>query len=331
METAYFKDIRQVILKDLNSANQSIKVAVAWFTNQDLFDKLCEKVNSGLDVEVIIIDDYINNGDYGLDFQEFINLGGKLRYGNLDNPMHHKFCVIDSSTLITGSYNWTYYAESRNEENVVLSNGRTFLVKQYVQEFERLKSTLNLVDVAVKRSIHEIETFDYFNVQEYLGYDLYFGGKQNSKVQQIETAARLLPNNRLIQQEYKKIAQKKLLKKTITSLGIEAIVNGVDGFFSVMIKKGTLVPCRKSGKFYTSENDQTSISVETYKGCDNLVVNNQSIGAFIVNDLPPKPEGKASITVTFKLSAKGVLTVAAKNNETGSQMEANYDVEKLVF
>ncbi len=47
METAYFDDIRQQILKELAKSQSSINVAVAWFTNHNLFDMLCNKIKEG--------------------------------------------------------------------------------------------------------------------------------------------------------------------------------------------------------------------------------------------------------------------------------------------
>src|SRR5688572_22572829 len=116
MTTALFKNIRPQILTEILKAEFEIKAAIGWFTNHDLFDALCEKVKEGLTVELIILNDYINNRVDGLDFQYFIDIGGNFYFGDEDRPMHNKCCIIDKKVLINGSYNWTYYAESRNEE-----------------------------------------------------------------------------------------------------------------------------------------------------------------------------------------------------------------------
>ena len=54
------------------------------------------------------------------DFQKFIDIGGHFYFSDTRNPMHNKFCVIDNKVLINGSYNWTYYAEDRNRENILI-------------------------------------------------------------------------------------------------------------------------------------------------------------------------------------------------------------------
>ena len=120
MVSVQFENIRKTILSELEVASEEIIVAVYWFTNQELFDKLIEKLASGVRVQVIIHNDYINNRDTGLPFQSIIDEGGEFYFSDSYNPMHNKFCVIDSKVLINGSYNWTYYAENRNRENNLL-------------------------------------------------------------------------------------------------------------------------------------------------------------------------------------------------------------------
>jgi phosphatidylserine/phosphatidylglycerophosphate/cardiolipin synthase-like enzyme len=120
MVIPFFSDIRQEIIKSLDEATEEILVAVYWFTNHDLFNKLCDKVREGKKVELIIHNDFINNRNAGLDFQAFIDIGGHFFFSDADNPMHNKFCVIDNKILINGSYNWTYFAENKNSENIPL-------------------------------------------------------------------------------------------------------------------------------------------------------------------------------------------------------------------
>ena len=119
MEKVYFKDIKNEIITGIAASQTELRIAVSWFTNEKIFDVLLAKLEHGVKITLVIIDDYINNGDYGLNFQKFIDKGGKLFYGKEENPMHHKFCIIDESILFTGSYNWTYFAEFKNHENVV--------------------------------------------------------------------------------------------------------------------------------------------------------------------------------------------------------------------
>ncbi len=156
IEVVYFSNIRNKLLAELNHAQKSINVAVAWFTNHELFNVLCEKLKHGVKVELVIINDFINNWEFGLPFQEFIELGGKLYFSKYPNVMHNKFCIIDDRTLLNGSYNWTYFAESRNDENLMLFKCKPLLIKQFKDEFERLKNNIGA----------ETQNITYFNISE---------------------------------------------------------------------------------------------------------------------------------------------------------------------
>lgn len=108
--------IQNAIQLELFKAKKSIKIAVAWFTNELLLQPLILKQQSGVSVEIIINDDEINRGrDTSLDFSELISAGGVLRWNTSNQLMHDKFCVIDDRVVITGSYNWTNKAEYNNE------------------------------------------------------------------------------------------------------------------------------------------------------------------------------------------------------------------------
>lgn len=331
MQTALFKNIRKELLNEIDKAQSQIKVAVAWFTNQDLFEKLCKKVLEGVNVELIVIDDYINNGDWGLDFQQFINNGGKLYYGKEENPMHHKFCIIDNSVMFNGSYNWTYYAESRNVENIIKFTNNVQLNEQFTSEFNRLKQTLTIAKVAIKREMTEMELLNFFSVKNYLAHDLLHKGKKKKEVKFVEAATRLLPKKESFLHEYKQLTEELIVKKTITALGFKSRINGIDNQFRIVIPKNTKVPTSKSTYTYTIHDNQTQILLHAYRGENRHILENTSIGSFLIADLPPKPGGQAGIEVTFVLDKNGVLVVKSRNLATNSYMEAEYHLENITY
>ena len=51
--------------------------------------------------------------------------------------MHNKFCVIDLSVVITGSFNWTAQAVQHNQENILFFENKD-IAKVYAEEFEKL-------------------------------------------------------------------------------------------------------------------------------------------------------------------------------------------------
>ena len=51
--------------------------------------------------------------------------------------MHHKIIVIDESTVITGSFNFTKSADQENDDNVLVVHNPD-LAKLYLQEFSSI-------------------------------------------------------------------------------------------------------------------------------------------------------------------------------------------------
>lgn len=137
---AIFENISSRIQEEINKAQKSIYIAVAWFTNKNIFDQLLIKAKDGCAIHLIISNDEINNNS-SINFEQLNKHKGKIyKIGNGDNElMHNKFCVIDYSTVITGSYNWSYKAEN-NFENIVINYNDTSLAEQFVNEFIQIKN-----------------------------------------------------------------------------------------------------------------------------------------------------------------------------------------------
>lgn len=138
---AYFKNIQDEILKEINKAEKSIYVAVAWLTDKVIFTALCEKAKAEIHVELLLIDDAINNDYASFDHNLLTDYGGKVFFVSPSKEgaiMHHKFCIIDGKTVITGSYNWSKKAQ-QNDENVVITSEASELGIRFLQEFNSIK------------------------------------------------------------------------------------------------------------------------------------------------------------------------------------------------
>lgn len=136
---AVFENIADRIKQEISKAQKSVFIAVAWFTNKNIFTELVRKANSGCSISLIISNDNINLNS-SIEFAQ-LNFGKSkvFKIGNGDTElMHNKFCVIDYSTVITGSYNWSYKAES-NFENVIITYNDTPLAEQFIDEFNNIR------------------------------------------------------------------------------------------------------------------------------------------------------------------------------------------------
>lgn len=138
---AHFSNIHKVIINHLEHAQSEIVAAIAWFTDRDIFEVLCKKAQAGIKVSVALIGDEINQGPGGLNFHRLSNLGGQLIFlppgSRNERTMHHKFCVIDRATVITGSYNWSHKARS-NDENITVVTDSTDFAGKYLDTFDSL-------------------------------------------------------------------------------------------------------------------------------------------------------------------------------------------------
>ena len=163
----YFQDIEALIKEKVAGAKSEIIIAVAWFTNHDIFSSLLSKVKE-VEIHLIVINDRINNRPSGLDFQKFVDSGGHFYFGSFESPMHNKFCIIDNSTLITGSYNYTYLAETINTENILLIHGTSDIISAYRDNFFD-----NIING--KRPIQNIEEYHLINPfkSDYFSYHTY--------------------------------------------------------------------------------------------------------------------------------------------------------------
>ena len=57
--------------------------------------------------------------------------------------MHHKFCIIDESIVITGSFNWTSQAVLYNQENILFYENSQ-IARKYIDEFHKLWSQFEI-------------------------------------------------------------------------------------------------------------------------------------------------------------------------------------------
>jgi len=132
-----FENIAERIEEEINKSQKDIYLAVAWFTNKNLFNSLVKKSKEGVKVILVISDNEINRNS-SINYNDIQKGESKLFWiGGDKSFMHNKFCIIDDYVVITGSYNWSYKAET-NFENVVITSGDGELATQFKKEINRI-------------------------------------------------------------------------------------------------------------------------------------------------------------------------------------------------
>nr|YP_010516983.1 Hsp70-type chaperone [Haslea provincialis]UXN44765.1 Hsp70-type chaperone [Haslea provincialis] len=104
-----------------------------------------------------------------------------------------------------------------------------------------------------------------------------------------------------------------LLDVTPLSLGVETL----GGVMTKIIARNTTIPVKKSEMFSTAVDNQTNVEIHILQGERELVAGNKSLGNFRLDGIPSADRGVPQIEVTFDIDVDGILSVKAKEKETG--------------
>ena len=317
--TPHFKEIRLNILKALEKANKSISVAVCWFTNEELFNLLCSKLTQGVKVELIILDDYINSNPFGCNFQDFISKGGNLYLSAVSNPMHNKYCIIDNEILINGSYNWTYFAETKNEENIIIFENCKELIQSFKIDFNRLKTINKKIDLYIPKPLLDYEkrnkenkSRNVFGSFNFLSNDLFLKAIETDNKLFYDAAKSIVPDNIIFQKKGVELQWENsiIFKSTLS----ESVKNDR---ICVIFPKGTSVPASSTANYTTVVDNQKSMDVNLLIGESDRASKNIQLRNYKLDGIPPLKAGEASIKAEYQISLDGNLQIIKHIHDTG--------------
>ena len=106
-----------------------------------------------------------------------------------------------------------------------------------------------------------------------------------------------------------------LLDVTPLSLGVETM----GGIMTKLIARNTTIPVKKSELFSTAADNQTNVEIHVLQGEREVANGNKSLGNFKLDGIPEAPKGRPQIEVTFDINVDGLLSVTAKENESGQE------------
>jgi molecular chaperone DnaK len=104
-----------------------------------------------------------------------------------------------------------------------------------------------------------------------------------------------------------------LLDVTPHALGIMTF----GSYFEELIPQNTTVPTHRTKIFTTSRDNQTAVKILVMQGESQRAEENELLGEFILTGLRRAPKGQVEIEVTFEINADGIVSVRAKDLETG--------------
>ncbi len=110
-----------------------------------------------------------------------------------------------------------------------------------------------------------------------------------------------------------------LLDVTPHTLGIMI----VGGYFEELIPQNSTVPTERSKIFTTVRDNQTAVKILVLQGESERAEENELLGEFVLTGLRKAPKGQIEVEVTFEINADGIVSVSAKDMETGLKQSIN--------
>lgn len=129
------QDCTSTIVGTIDQSKTEILVQAYGFTSKPIAEALVRAKKRGVTVTVVLDRSNETSNDSAADY--LVANGIEPRVDSAVTIAHNKVMIIDQSTVVTGSFNFTDAAQKRNAENVLVITGDKALAAQYRRNFEQ--------------------------------------------------------------------------------------------------------------------------------------------------------------------------------------------------
>ena len=120
----------------IRETKQTLDFMAFSFTHKDIGKAVSDRAAAGVKVRGVFEKTQAAGGfsEYG----RFQSLGLSVYLDANPRNMHHKVMVFDTTTTVTGSFNFSSNADKSNDENMLIIRNNAGIAKQFEAEFERV-------------------------------------------------------------------------------------------------------------------------------------------------------------------------------------------------
>ncbi|KAF8818943.1 phospholipase D-like domain-containing protein [Rickettsia endosymbiont of Cardiosporidium cionae] len=121
-----------LIVQELAKAKKTIYMQAYVLTLDIIINQLIDAYQRGLDVNILL--DYSHYRNNSRAYKMLKSTGVKVNFDKMNGIAHNKVIIIDETKVITGSFNFSYAADTKNAENVIMINNPN-IANQYLDNW----------------------------------------------------------------------------------------------------------------------------------------------------------------------------------------------------